>query len=192
MNTQPVLLNNLTGAALNWAVAQALGLSPVLSGKTVTLDNPQPLIDITGTDAPDVFNPSDDVALCVTLMTHIGIDARQYRQAPHSRYLKSSLLRNNGQLRDGDIIDVAAKGSEWVLRPNAPTDMDNKFFARPSSSSGQVGWSKQRDPMGDTLVLAVLRQLVCMKGDNTLVSHGTTIDKTKVDVPVSLTRKRAA
>ena len=70
--------------------------------------------------------------------------------------------------------------------------MDNKFFARPSSSSGQVGWSKQRDPMGDTLVLAVLRQLVCMKGDNTLVSHGTTIDKTKVDVPVSLTRKRAA
>lgn len=192
MKTKAVLLNKLTGAALNWAVAQAMGLSPVLSGKTVTLDNPQPLIDITGTDAPDAFNPSDDVALCITLMTHIGIDARQYRKAPFARYLKSSLLRNNGQLRDGDVINVDDNGTEWVLRPNAPSDIDGKFLARPSSSCGQVSWSTQRDPMGDTLVLAVLRQLVRMKGDNTLVSHGTTIDKTKVDVPVSLTRKRAA
>ncbi len=165
--------NTLTGPALDWAVATALGYTrSTIQGYNLfgsgPWKQPAPVGFWDEVDSPDgKFQPSTDWAQGGPIIEQEGIDIRQVKSRPFIH-----LDPRHFDVSKGDeIVRLPGWNRDLVQRPRKPYQDEGKWMARMSVQYTSFSWSVQKDFLSDTALQAAMRCYVASKlGD-------------KVDVP---------
>ncbi len=156
-------INNLSGPALHWAVATALGLTPVFQDGCILVPTNAlgKLITVSPQDNDEhhtVFTPSTSFAQGGELINNVGVDVRQYHKKEFTIY---GLPTKNYQLSKNEEIRYHEKsGRDMLFRRNKIGDLQNKWFAKMPCSDSMPRYHLKYDPQGDTMLLAAMRCLV--------------------------------
>jgi len=137
----------LTGTALDWAVAKCEGFTPHAAASIVIMES---------------YRPSTDWAQAGQIIEREGIDIHQIKTRPYALYENSQ--RNRERFPDGEAVKWGAT-IRWRV-PNPPAKNEGKWLASMAVDSHPFGW-KTSDFLSSTPLVAAMRCYVASKlGDD--------------------------
>jgi hypothetical protein len=167
-----MLVKDLSGAALDWAVLVALGGKPVIQDGAVKADTHWLKEHISHKQDSYLieFRPSSCFDQGGQLIDKIGIDVRKYTQPDYT-----TLDARHFDPSKGDKLEYLDRFKrEMVRRPVEKNHLHGKWLAGSPSADSSPRWSKSTNTSGDTFLIAAMRwHVLCQLGE-------------KVEVPAEL------
>lgn len=151
-DTVLVKVAELTGAALDWAVALAEGEAVKILTGEVYFDG--------GQFSYGMYSPSRNYAMGCSIIEKVGISTRKIVPAAYE------LIEGRHFDADkGDVIEfLSSFKREMIKRPIKPELSHNKWMAKiEQSTSSTVDWSIKRDFLSDDMLTAAIRCYVSVK-----------------------------
>jgi hypothetical protein len=173
-----VTTKDLTGIALDWAVATCEGYILTTDGISHLVEKEGALSILGPTTSggrPCGYSPSSYWAQGGLIIDREGIDIHQVKKRPFQTFAYSESTK--ARYPEGEI-SATPSGARFIRVPRTPGPNDGKWTARMSVDHHPFGWKKD-DFMSETALKAAMRCYVASKlGDS-------------LEVPAELVRKRA-
>jgi hypothetical protein len=157
-----VTTKDLTGIALDWAVATCEGYILTTDGISHLVEKEGRLSLLgpaTSAGKPCGYSPSSYWAQGGLIIEREGIDIHQVKHHPFHTYAYSETTK--ARFPDGEV-SATPGGTRFIKVPRTPGVNDGKWTARMSVDHHPFGWKKD-DFMSDTALSAAMRCYVAKK-----------------------------